>query len=302
MNLSASRWWRLAMTVAVLCLTGLVEAQQAGAGKGLRIGTSGTLFQDADPKDDSVLDTLKTFIKNETGFDNEILQQAGWNELAAKLSDGKLDLGVFPGHEFAWAQEKHAKLEPLAISVNKYRTRWAHVIVRPDSSAKGFADLKGQALSLPHVGQSHLKLFVERQVQANGAAKTEEFFGKIVTPDNFEDALDDVVDGAVSAALVDRVGLENYQRRKPGRARQLKELMKSPPFPPTVIAYTKSGGLDDDTLKRFRDGLIQAKNKEKGQKLLSFFKLTGFEEVPSDFAAILAESRKNFPPTAGTGK
>lgn len=292
------------MNVAVLCLAALVgqalvDAQQAG--KVLRIGTSGTLFQDADPKDNSVLDTLKTFIKSETGFDNEIVQQKGWEELAAQLGDGKLDLGVFPGHEFAWAQEKQPKLEPLAIAVNKYRTRWAYVMVRQDSSAKSFADLKGQSISLPHVGQTHLKLFVERQCQANGAAKPEDFFGKLVTPDNFEDALDDVIDGAVSTAVVDYVGLENYQRRKPGRARQLKELMHSPRFPPTVIAYTK-GGLDDDTLKRFRDGLIQAKNKEKGQKLLTFFKLTGFEEVPSDFAAILAESRKTFPPPAGAGK
>lgn len=288
------------VAVAVVCGLGLVQlgsAQQAGKVKVLRIGTSGTLFQDTETKSDdrSALDTLQSFIKSETGYDNEIVATKDWSELTANMTSGKLHLGVFPGHEFAWAMEKNQNLEPLAIAVNKYRQRWAHVMVRSDSTAKSFADLKGQAISLPRVGQSHLRAFIDTQA---GGVKPEEFFSKIGTPDNLEDALDDVVDGALVAAVVDRVGLENYQRRKPGRFRQLKELVKSPPFPPTVIAYVKDG-LDDETRKTFRDGLVQANRKEKGQKLLTFFKLTGFEEPPSDFAAMLAECRKNFPPPAG---
>src|SRR5207244_6848780 len=55
------------------------------------------------------------------------------------------------------------------------------------------------------------------------------FFPKITSPENTEDALDDVVDGVVQAAVVDRAGLEAYKRRKPGRFNRLKEVARSQP-------------------------------------------------------------------------
>lgn len=292
---------RLSAVGFVMCVATMAGlAQQAGKVQVLRIGTSGTLFQDTENGDKSASETLRSFVKGETGYDNEVLPQQGWDELAAKLTDGKIDVGVFSGHEFAWAQEQYPKLQPLVIAVNKYRKRWAYVMVRQDDSAKGFADLKGQAFALPHVGQTHLPLFIDKLCR-DQKATSQTFFGRITTPENLEDALDDVVDGAVKAAVVDFVGLENYQRRKPGRAKQLRELLHSPPVPPPVVAYAK-GALDEGTLKRFHDGLIQARQKEKGQKLLTFFKLTAFEDVPANFNQVLEESRKNFPPANSAKK
>src|SRR5207244_11836898 len=88
------------------------------------------------------------------------------------------------------------------------------------------------------------------------------FFPKITSPENTEDALDDVVDGVVQAAVVDRAGLEAYKRRKPGRFNRLKEVARSQPLPPPLVAYYE-GVLDQDTLKRFGDGLLNARRKEK---------------------------------------
>ena len=78
-----------------------------------------------------------------------------------------------------------------------------------------------------------LRLFIQRQCEAYGK-KPEAFFSKITPAENVEDALDDVVDRVVQVAVLDRVALEAYQRRKPGRFRRLKEVAHSPPFPPTV--------------------------------------------------------------------
>lgn len=292
---------RVSVAISVMCVaTMAVLAQQAGKVQVLRIGTSGSLFQDTEKKDNSAFESLRSFVKSETGYDNEILQQQGWEDLAGKLIDGKVDLGVFSGHEFAWGQEKYPKLQPLVIAVNKYRNRWAYVMVRQDSSVKDFAGLKGQAVALPHVGQTHLALFLDK-LCAEQNATPQTFFARLTTPDNLEDALDDVVDGVVQAAVVDYVGLESYQKRKPGRAKQLRELLHSPPVPPPVVAYTK-GTLDESTLQKFHDGLIQARQKEKGQKLLTLFKLTGFEDVPAGFNQVLEESRKNFPPPKNAKK
>jgi ABC-type phosphate/phosphonate transport system substrate-binding protein len=274
---------------------GTATAQQAKLDV-LRIGTSGSLTGEAPggPKEKSGMDTLKSFIKDETGLDNEILREKDWQELAEQLAKKKLQLAVFQGYEFAWAREKYPDLKPLAVAVNVYKYPVAYVVSARTNPAKDFAGLKGQSLAVPASGAGFLRLFVERQSEAN-AKKANEFFSKITTADNVEDALDDLVDGKVQAVVVDRAGLEAYKRRKPGRFKQLKEVAQSKPFPPALVAYYDSA-LDEATLRRFKDGLLGAAGKEKGQTLLTLFRLTGFQDVPDDFDRVLADTRKAYPP------
>ncbi|SRR6266851_3336162 len=286
--------WILVMLLSTLSAP--ARAQQAKKIDVLQIGTSGSLALNASgTKEETALDALKSFIKTETGFDNEIIQQKNYEELVQKMASGQLHLGVFQGFEFAWAQEENAKLQPLALAVDVYHYRYAHLMVRRDSKFADFAALQGQTLSIPQVGQRHLHLFVERLSQGNGKP-LEAFFSKIATPENIEDALDDVVDGAVQAAVVDRVGLEAYKRRKPGRFARLKELTHSQAFPPPLVAYYDEV-LDQQTRQRFQLGLLTANSKEKGQRLLNLFKLTGFAVPPKDFVQVLAETRKAYPPS-----
>jgi ABC-type phosphate/phosphonate transport system substrate-binding protein len=295
---STVRFWSLAI---FLVISGAAAHGQQAKIDVLCIGTSGTLTSDAPgSKEEGALETLRNFIKEETGLNNEILRQKSWSELLDKMVKGQLHLGVFQGYEFAWAQEKHPDLKPLALAVNVYRYPVAYVVTGRDNKAKTFADLQGQSLALPAISARYLHLFVERQSQANGK-ELKTFFSKIPSPENVEDALDDVVDGVVQATVVDRAGLEAYKRRKPGRFNRLKEVARSQPFPPTVVVYYGTV-LDQATLKRFRDGLLGASRKEKGQTLLTLFRLTGFEAVPRDFDRVVAETRKAYPPPNNTAK
>ncbi len=265
----------------------------------LHIGTSGTLTSETSKaKEKAALEMLQSFIKDETGFDNDIARQKSWSELADKMAGGQLQLGVFQGYEFAWARAKHSGLKPLAVAVDVYTYPVVYIVARKDSLAANFAGLRGQSLSLPAVGRAYLNLFVERQSQAQGK-DLKGFFSKVVSPGNYEDALDDVVDGVVQAAVVDRSALEGYKRRKPARFNQLKDVARSQPFPPGVIVY-QDGVLDQTTLQRFRDGLLNAAKKEKGRTLLTYFHLTGFADVPGDFDQVLARTLKDYPPPHGT--
>jgi ABC-type phosphate/phosphonate transport system substrate-binding protein len=282
------------VTLLGLCVPAF--GQQPKKIKVLHIGTSGTLALSAGSgsKEQTAIETLRSFIKTETGFDNDIFRQRNYHELAQKMASGQLHLGVFQGYEFAWAQEKEAKLRPLALAVDVYPYRYAYLMVRREGKITDFAGLQGQALSLPNVAQGQLRLFVERLSQSHGKP-LEAFFSKITTPDNIEDALDDVVDEVVQAAVVDRGGLEAYKRRKPGRYNRLRELMHSQAFPPPLVAYYE-GVLDQETRQRFQDGLLNANQKEKGQALLTLFRLTGFVVPPSNFGQVLTETRKAYPP------
>jgi ABC-type phosphate/phosphonate transport system substrate-binding protein len=286
-----------ATAVLVSMLSAPGAAQQPKKIKFLHIGTSGGMALNAasGTNEQTAIDTLRAFIKSETGFDNDIVRQASYQELAQKMAGGQLQLGVFQGYEFAWAQAKDPKLQPLALAVDEYIYRFAYLMVNRDSKITDFAALQGKTLSLPKVGQGQLRVYVARQSEEHGKP-LQSFFSKISTPDNIEDALDDVVDGVVTAAVVDRVGLEAYKRRKPGRFTRLRELMHSQAFPPPLVAYYDNM-VDKATLQRFQQGLLTANQKDKGQTLLTLFHLTGFATPPRDFPQVLAQTRKNYPPS-----
>ena len=286
---------RLFVLAAALSLPCALARGQPARIDVLHIGATGTMTGDADSsKEKGAGQTLRRFIKDETGLTNDIVREEDWQKLADRMKKGELHVGVFQGYEFAWAQERHPDLKPLAVAVNGRRYPVAHVLARRDNAAGDFAGLKGQSLCLPVSNQEFLRLFLERQSEANGQ-KADAFFSKITAPDNVEDALDDVVDGKVRAVVVDGAALEAYQRRKPGRARQLKEVARSEPFPPAVVTCYGSA-LDEATRRRFRDGLVGAAKKERGEMLLTLSRLTGFEDVPEDFAKVLGATCKAYPP------
>jgi ABC-type phosphate/phosphonate transport system substrate-binding protein len=239
------------------------------------------------------VDVLRDFIKEQTGMSNEIQGQQRWDLLADKLAKGQLQIGVFQGYEFAWAQEKVPQLKPLALGVNGERYPIACVVVKRDNAAKSFADLKGQTLVMPATTQGYLMLFVDRQAELC-KQKADAFFAKITRTPDVEDALDDIVDGKGQAIVVDQSTLQAYKRSKPGRFNQLREVAQSQPFAPIVVVYCGTF-LDQPTISRFKEGLLGAAQKEKGETLLTLSHLSGFETVPPDFDRVLAETRKNYP-------
>ena len=260
----------------------------------LRIGATGTLSGKADSaKEKTGQQTLHSFITEETGFRNEIDGLLNWQELADNMAKGRYHLGVYQNHEFAWAQERCPELKALAVGINSQRYPVACVVTRRDNGAVEFDGLKGQPFAFPEGGQPYLTLFVDRQCAAAGA-KPDAFFKNVTISNDGEEMLDDVVDGKVNAAAVDATTLEAYKRRKPGRFGKLKEVARSQPFPPVVVAYCGSF-LDASTLAKFKKGLLDAQKKVKGEMLLTLARLTAFEAVPDDFTEVLARTRKDYP-------
>jgi ABC-type phosphate/phosphonate transport system substrate-binding protein len=155
------------------------------------------------------------------------------------------------------------------------------------------SSIQGQSISLPATYQLYLRLFVEHECQANGK-DLEKFFAKVARPDNTEDAIDDVVDGVTQVTVADKAALDAFKRRKPARFAKLKEVAKSQPFPPVLVACCGKF-VDDKTVKRFQDGLLGASQKAQGQTVLTLFRMTEFQPVPDDFGKVLAQTRKTFP-------
>src|SRR5439155_19367881 len=182
------------------------------------------------------------------------------------------------GVEFAWVRDKHAELQPLMIAVSTHRHLRCNLVVNCESEAEGFGCLKGSTLALPKGTREHVRLFMKKQCQAACSLEPNALFQKITIPPTIEDALDDVVDGEAAATVIDEAALDAYKRRKPGRCEKLKTIVQSEIFPSGAIVY-HPGRLDDATLEKFRQGMLNADKTILGKQMLMMWKLTGFEPV-----------------------
>jgi ABC-type phosphate/phosphonate transport system substrate-binding protein len=265
----------------------------------LHIGTTEGVVEESIPEgsDETAVEAIyRHFIQTVTGFDSDIIALENHEVLAERLASGKIQLGVFMGYEFAWVQARYPKLKVLAVSMNHHSYQYPALVVRRDGPVRDLADLKGKTLALPRMGQGYGRLFVAAQSRIAGQAPGA-LLGHI---DSFEDAetpLDNVVDQTEQAAVVDRLGLEAYQRRKPGRFARLKLLSESPPMPPALIAYY-DGNLDHQTVTRWRDEFTQAHEQIQGEHLLMLFRLTRFVPPSPDFERVLADTQKTYPAPA----
>jgi ABC-type phosphate/phosphonate transport system substrate-binding protein len=280
----------LTALVAALSLAAPAHSQEKKPPEKVKIGMAASLFRDASQSTiDTMMPTFQTLVRNQTGMEADILKIDNINELGKQLHDGQIRLGVFHGFEFAWVQQKYPDLRPLVIAINRQRILHAYLVVREDSKAANLADLKGKVLALPRKTREHCLLFLQRECQ-DLKTDAKDFFGKIVSHESIEDALDDILRDKVQAALVDGVGC--FAR--------LKVLKKSVPFPANVVAY-RQGSMDAATLAKFRSGLITASETERGKELMSKFRLTSFEGITKDYEQSLAAILKAYPTPVNAG-
>jgi len=260
----------------------------------IHIGIMATFYRDH-PEEDvkTTVESLRDLMLAQTGFKGDPVKVEGVEKLADELTKNKLHLGVFFGHEFAWIFPKHPDLKPLLIVVNQFPYQRGYLFIRKEDNFTSFAQLKGRSLALAHHTPEPCRLFLDRQCQDLGM-KLEKFFSKVTHPDNVEAAFDDLVDGGVDAMLVEEAAMNSYKRRKPGRFAKLKELAKSPQFPAAVVAYQPSRWNEAD-LKSIRDALLNAHQNPEGRQLLTLWRLTGFEPVPTDYEKTLKAIDKAFP-------
>jgi ABC-type phosphate/phosphonate transport system substrate-binding protein len=284
----------LAALTAGLALPPRGAPAQDKASITVKIGMAGSLFRDVPPSMVQVLTPpFQNLMRDQTGLEGDIITAGDAFDLGRRINDKELQLGVFHGFEFAWAQQRYAELQPLCIAINRHRTVRAFLVVRTDNAAAGLADLKGKTLALPRRSREHCLLFIERECQSLGTLP-KEHFGKIVNHSSMEDALDDILRDKVQAAVVDTVSLETYEQLKSGCYARLKVLKQSEAFPGGVVAYRR-GALDEAKLTKFRDGMINANQTNRGRDLMALWKLTAFEGIPDDFQETLDAIAKAYP-------
>ena len=239
---------------------------------------------------------LKAYMESETGMSGDIVLGGDAMELGKKLDDESVQIGVFHGHEFAWAKKKFPKLEAIVVCLNATRNVRAVQIVLEKSKAVTHADLEGGSLALPRENRAFCRLYAERRCVKPGTT-LEKYYKAVTSPVDCEDALDAVGRGKVDSAIVEASLWAAYRKNKPAWAKYLRVLQESEIFPPGVIAY-KQGKFTAKQAAAFRNALINAGGHPQGKEVMKTMRVATFSAAPEKFADILDACYKAYPPPA----
>ncbi len=258
----------------------------------LKMGMLQGMFRDVHPAMvQAVSKPFKDLIFKQTGFSGDVDLCPDALGLIEKLKEKKLQIGVFHGHEFAWAQKKCPDLIPIVVTIPPGGKAQSMIVVGVDSKAKSVADLADEPITLPRGTKAYSLAFLEkaRTGLPKGVAKPVTKIGM-----NTEDLLNGVVAGEVAAALVDASTLDGYKALQPGAFKQLRILLLSEQFPPAVVAYRK-GSLSEEDAQKIRTGLSTANTTASGKLLMTLWNLKGLEEPPVDYQDKLDAILKAYP-------
>jgi ABC-type phosphate/phosphonate transport system substrate-binding protein len=266
--------------------------------RAIQIGIPQNLFRDVPkPLYEAVAPQIGKLMQKVMGVSGNVMLLSGGDEVRRDLDENKVQLGVFHGFEFAWAQSKNPELRPLVIAVKQNQKLNAQVIVASNSSIAKLEDLKDQPVAIAKGTPEHARLFLSRRTQRIGH-RMDKFFGPRSSPNNVTAALDDVINGKAKATVVDGAAWESYTFNFPGKAAKLKPLLKSEDFPAGVIAY-KQGALTEAEIKRYRDGLTAAHQCSDGMQLMMLAKMKRFEVIPADYQQTCTNIARAYPPPIG---
>ena len=267
------------------------KADAAAAPDTIKVGIMSGMFKGVpEPLIKAGGNQFSGLFKQITGLPGAVVVEDRHHDLAKKLNDNEVHLGVFHGFEWAWLQKHNPNLTALAITIPTHLPQ-ACIVVNVKENATGPQGLKGANVDIPFNMKIHGFLYIEKLHRECPAGSF-----KPNTPDDLgpEEALDHVCRGKSAAALVDKPMLAGYQANNPGKAAQIKVLCQSDPLPQVVLVYNKTT-LPDKIVDQLRAGLLSANKNPAGRSFLFLWNLRGFEEPTPAFEDLLAKCLKAFP-------
>jgi len=279
-----------APTAALFFCTSL-QGLQKPESPPVRVGMIRSLF-DPGEEEKVIFGQMRPFadmVKKRTGVEGDFAVSPNVAVMGRELKEGKLQLGVVHGIEYAWLKKHCPDCRPLLVADVGTAKLTALVLVPKTSEAKHLADLKGKPLAVPRRLSLVARLYVEREVRAGLSS-----YFKLSEAKNADDAIEEAVEGKAAAVLVTNGQAEVYQSRKPGRYNRLRVLAESIPFPPGTVVYRPAQGREME-LARFREALLKCDETPEGRQTLILWRLEGFREVPPDYEQIVEAAGSKYP-------
>jgi ABC-type phosphate/phosphonate transport system substrate-binding protein len=286
---------RFVLTSVVLCLLSLGLKPfclvQAEANLLLKVGLARTQFRDL-PLGKAATKPFEELVRSQVGVRGEVTLHENSAILLKELTSGNLEVVVLQGFEFAWLAKKNPKLKPLVVSIPKVREIRGILVVGKDSSITEISQLGKSDVIIPVGTKDHSLLFWDDICKR---CKLNHSLASSRGQSSVEESLEDLVDGVSRAVLIEEATWKSFEANKPGRAKKLRVLERSEPFPSGVIAYLE-GAVDPVLLEKTRAGLIKANQNSKANLYLSMIRVERFEVADENYLKLLDSCADRYEP------
>jgi phosphonate transport system substrate-binding protein len=221
------------------------------------------------------------YVERRLGRPTDFVSEIPWPERLRRFDTGEIHVCWMCGLPYTWrADHSHPSMELLAAPVMaaaRYAGRpvYSDVLVRSDSSARCFDDLRGATWSYnedtSHSGYNLTRYHLARLGWRSG------FFGRVVAAGFHEASVQMLLDGRADASAIDSTVLELLQQRDPSLSSRLRvvEVLGPSPIPPWVVSRTVPRALR----AALRASLLTMHRDPRGRAILERGRMSRFAAV-----------------------
>ena len=225
-------------------------------------------------------------VESRLGRPIKIVDRESYAAINRSLKEGEIDAAFVCSGPYVDGKRDFG-LQLLAAPVAYGRTTYnAYVIVREESPARRFEDLRGKSFAFtdPDSNTGHL---VPAHLLATMGETPERYFSRVIFSGSHDASIAAVATKIVDAASVDSLIWEYARRVKPEHAAKTRIIWTSPAYgiPPVVVRP----GLDPELVKRLAAIFLSFDADEKGRSILRKMMLDRFVEArDADYDSIRA--------------
>lgn len=220
-------------------------------------------------------------------------QIGGPTVLGTRLQKQDIHLAIMTGIEYGWIHADFPELRPLVTAYTSDIRLNACILVPLESQVKNLSELRGQSIVLPRRLQHYPLLYLQQRILEQGA-EPKQYFSKVLSSNDSDEAVEMVVEKKAASILVDMDSWNGYQERKPGRARKLRMVDKSDPFPTAVTLYHPDAWSEKD-LQLLKELLCTAHSRPFTRQILNFWRISKFVPHSTDYQTVVKKILNEIP-------
>jgi phosphonate transport system substrate-binding protein len=226
---------------------------------------------------------LAAYLQRATGIKTELIIPADSDELVAMFHDHRVDMAYFTGSLYVVAHERDQAI-PLALRDADLRST-SLVLVPASSPAYRLEDLRGKRLGLLGPASTSGNVMPRYFFNERGL-ESEQFFGKLIYTDSYENTALWVRTGRIDAGVVSREAFARLLTQGQITERDTRVLWETPAFADHVWAVPRN--LAPIVREDIRDHLLALASDEP--ESLAILEATGATHFlpasDTDFAAL----------------
>lgn len=262
-------------SLVITCTILTVTSAAAEDNSRLRIGFTGSVFQDVSNSDIKAAVSVliqkvawQHFGKGESHFYETL------SDMATDLKNRKIEVFATPVEEFMELR-KHLPIEPLLITASNNGTETdLLLLVRKDSGIRTFRDLRGRSVVMPMRNPRCLDMYtawLETMVMEEGSNGINIFFSSVKETRTAAKAVMPVFFRQADACVVSRQVLDLTSELNPQINRELTVISRRDNLSQGVISVDRR--ISEENKEKLRQAFMTLHQTPEGQQLLMLFKV-----------------------------